>query len=213
MQSGLKRQSIDTTQSTNGVGEKEVRFSGRFFTIHQIPPGIEATIAFNSPDGHRHPVTRPRAWQFSEDKTWTVWLFWTLLEPVSKTPLRKTIELEISSDVCSIPTPERIEVIPCPAHTFVQGQKKIAVTGTGVAISTDASPVDEVMITAGVDNVGTLIVGLNGVAPANLIDGTGDGDLLPPGTAKTYPCHRVDQIFINGTAPDKVSYVAPKSRR
>jgi hypothetical protein len=93
-------------------------------------------------------------------------------------------------------------VTPLPATIF-SGQVKIAVTGTAVQFGSNAVS-NGVAITANSGNAASIYIGPTGVA--NTGGGTGNGYTLVPGQSTAYACSNTNDIYINGTAGDWISF-------
>lgn len=85
----------------------------------------------------------------------------------------------------------------------LNGQAKIAVTGTAVQLGGNALT-NGVILTAYSGNAAPIVVGASGVA--NTIDGTGTGYILEQGASAPWAVDNTNRLFINGTAGDIVSW-------
>jgi hypothetical protein len=94
--------------------------------------------------------------------------------------------------------------ISAPSATF-QGQKKIAVTGTAVAISSSQALTQGVLITAFPGNVNDLYIGDSGVN--NTAPPSGNGYVLKPGQSVRLAGNNANLWYINGTANDYISWI------
>ncbi|HUD06475.1 MAG TPA: hypothetical protein VMR34_01175 [Candidatus Saccharimonadales bacterium] len=86
------------------------------------------------------------------------------------------------------------------------GQSKIAGTGTAVQLNGGTSQVltNGIIISASSANVASISVGGSGVN--NTTGGTGNGYLLPPGASISFAMVNTNDLYINGTAGDYVSW-------
>lgn len=89
------------------------------------------------------------------------------------------------------------------AGSALNGQAKIAVTGTAVQLASNALS-NGVIVTAKSTNTNPIVVGATGVA--NTTDGTGAGYILEAGASVSWAVDNTNRLFINGTAGDIVSY-------
>lgn len=88
--------------------------------------------------------------------------------------------------------------------TSVQGQLKVATTGTAVQLPSHAIT-QGVAISAKATNAADILVG--GSAVTNTDDGTGNGVVLSPGSSLSINVANTNALYINGTAGDSVSYI------
>lgn len=88
--------------------------------------------------------------------------------------------------------------------TVGAGQKKIAATGTAVALAATTPLVNGVIVTALDTNSAKVAVGAAGVTVAT--DGTGTGYVLAPGQSISFGVTDFASVFINGQAGDGVSF-------
>lgn len=84
------------------------------------------------------------------------------------------------------------------------GQTKIAVTGTAVQLASNAL-VNGVILSASTSNSASITVGGSGVT--NATDGTGNGFILAPGASVGIAVSNTNELYVNGTAADVVSFV------
>jgi hypothetical protein len=96
---------------------------------------------------------------------------------------------------------------PVPVTTPISGpltgQVAIATTGTALALGS-ATLANGVIVKAASTNAATILVGPSGVTNTN--NGTGNGYPLAPGEAISFAAANLNQVFINGTAADFVSF-------
>lgn len=83
------------------------------------------------------------------------------------------------------------------------GQAKIAVTGTAVQLASH-SLTNGVIITAKSTNAAPITIGISTVT--NTVDGTGSGYILEAGAAVSFAVSNTNDLYINGTAGDIVSF-------
>jgi len=83
------------------------------------------------------------------------------------------------------------------------GQKKIAVTGTALALGAGVL-FNGVVITAKASNTASLFIGGAGVTVTD--DGSGNGYRLEPGQSISFAVADLGNLFVNGTAGDSVYY-------
>lgn len=83
------------------------------------------------------------------------------------------------------------------------GQKKIAVTGTALALGSGVL-FNGLVITAKSTNTASLFIGGADVAVTD--DGTGNGYRLEPGQSISFTVANLGNLFVNGTAGDSVYY-------
>lgn len=86
------------------------------------------------------------------------------------------------------------------------GQKKVAVTGTAVALATSTALTNGAWVQANPNNTAAIVLGLSSVA--NTTDGTGNGKVLQPGQSWFVAATNLSSIYINGTAADWVDWTA-----
>ena len=84
------------------------------------------------------------------------------------------------------------------------GQLVIAVTGTAISLPQGVG-YNGIVLTARGTNSANITVGPSGVN--NTINGTGNGYILAPGASVGVATSQFNQIFINGTAGDIISYI------
>lgn len=86
------------------------------------------------------------------------------------------------------------------------GQSKIATTGTSLSLNSGTSQVltNGLIITASSANAASIAIGASGVT--NTGGGTGSGYLLAPGASVSFAIANTNQIYINGTSGDFVSW-------
>lgn len=86
------------------------------------------------------------------------------------------------------------------------GQAVIASTGTAVRLNSGTSQAltNGIIITAPATNVAPISVGGSGVN--NTISGSGNGYLLSPGASISFAVGNTNDIYINGTSADYVSW-------
>ncbi len=89
------------------------------------------------------------------------------------------------------------------ASAPLNGQAKIAVTGTAVNLASNALT-NGVILTAKSSNTAAIVVGASSVA--NTTDGTGAGYILEQGASAPWAVDNTNRLFINGTAGDIVSW-------
>jgi hypothetical protein len=97
-----------------------------------------------------------------------------------------------------------VTATPVTVTVPLVGQAKIAVTGTAVQLSNQTTP-NGVILTAKSTNVAVITVGASGVT--NTVDGTGNGYLLEQGCSVSAAVANVNDLYINGTAGDIVSWM------
>lgn len=88
--------------------------------------------------------------------------------------------------------------------SMIAGQKTIQVSNTAVAIPLNGL-LQGVTITAGASNAAALTIGNSDVT--NVVDGTGNGDILTPGGQKVVPLAGATAVYVNGAAGDFFSYI------
>lgn len=91
---------------------------------------------------------------------------------------------------------------PRPGHVDC-GQKKIATTGTAVALGSGVL-FNGIIVTAKTTNTAPVFVGASGVTTTD--DGTGNGYRLEPGQSISFSVADISALFINGTAGDSVYF-------
>lgn len=86
------------------------------------------------------------------------------------------------------------------------GQSKIATTGTAVQLNggTSQALTNGIIITAATGNAAVISIGGSGVN--NTTGGTGNGYLLAAGASISFAITNTNDIYINGTAADYVSW-------
>lgn len=84
------------------------------------------------------------------------------------------------------------------------GQAIIAITGTAVQLPSNAL-INGVIITAHGSNSGSVTLGNSSVT--NTLNGTGNGDELAAGASTSAAVANTNQIWVNGTAGDWVSFI------
>lgn len=89
------------------------------------------------------------------------------------------------------------------ASTPLNGQAKIAVTGTAVQLGSNVLS-NGVIVSAKSTNAALIVVGA--AAVANTVDGTGNGYLLAAGASASWAVSNTNVLYINGTAGDIVSF-------
>ena len=88
--------------------------------------------------------------------------------------------------------------------TIITGQAKIAVTGTAVQLGANAL-VNGIVITAGINNAAAgSTAGPAGVT--NVVDGTGNGQIMLPGASVSFAVQNSSAVYVNGTAGDIFSF-------
>lgn len=87
--------------------------------------------------------------------------------------------------------------------TPLVGQTKIAITGTAVQLASNALE-NGVIVTAKSTNTDPISVGTSAVN--NTVDGTGNGYILEAGASTSFAVANTDDLYINGTATDIVSF-------
>lgn len=95
--------------------------------------------------------------------------------------------------------------VALPLANQITGQAVIATTGTAVQLGSNVL-VNGVTIVAAVTNVANIIVGGSGVT--NTANGSGNGLVLPPGASITIAVPNTNDIYINGTAADYISFIS-----
>lgn len=85
----------------------------------------------------------------------------------------------------------------------LNGQAKIAATGTAVQLSSNALS-NGVIVTAKSTNTANIHIGGSGVT--NTEDGTGNGYILEPGSSASWAVTNTNALYINGTTGDIVSF-------
>lgn len=88
----------------------------------------------------------------------------------------------------------------------LSGQVAIAVTGTAVVLGVGVIAGGSIMVHALSDNTQPLTVGPAGISDD--IDGTGNGHIVEPGGDAVVFCSNLNQVYVNGTQNDVLSYIA-----
>lgn len=88
----------------------------------------------------------------------------------------------------------------------ITGQVKIAVTGTPVKLPDNALN-NGVILKAKSTNTAPITVG-GSAGLNNIVDGTGNGDIIEAGSATSYAVTNTGGIWVNGTSGDVVSFSA-----
>lgn len=88
--------------------------------------------------------------------------------------------------------------------SVVSGQTKVGATGTQVNLAAHALVVG-VKIKALIGNAAAITIGPTGVN--NTVDGTGNGMILYPGDDIFIPVTNTNELFINGTSGDGISFL------
>lgn len=108
--------------------------------------------------------------------------FWQTTQPISGT-------VAITNPLVTVP---------------LVGQAKINITGTAVQLSTQTL-LNGVIISARSTNVNPIALGTSSVA--NTVDGTGNGYILESGCSVSVACANANDLWINGTLGDFVSWI------
>lgn len=94
-------------------------------------------------------------------------------------------------------------VISTGTPVLATGQAIIAVTGTAVQLPSHAL-INGVILTAHGTNAASLLIGGSGVT--NTLTGAGNGQELAPGASTSFAVTNSNQLWINGTAGDWLSF-------
>lgn len=89
--------------------------------------------------------------------------------------------------------------------TVISGQVKIAVTGTAVQLPSNPGLVSGIVVMSKSTN--NAVGGTVGPASiTNTVDGTGNGDIVVPGTGRSFAVTNSNAVFVNGTIGDIFSF-------
>lgn len=86
----------------------------------------------------------------------------------------------------------------------ITGQVKVVTTGTAVVLGSSQVLINGVIVSA--KGINTQSITLGTATVTNTVDGTGNGYILAPGASISFAVSNINQIWINGTANDLVSY-------
>lgn len=101
-----------------------------------------------------------------------------------------------SIEISNFPITQDVQP-PMPA-SFIAGQGAVATAGTAVHVyAAGAALSNGLIVTASVNNTGTLTVGPSGVN--NTINGTGNGYRLAPGQSMSFAVANASAVWVNGT--------------
>lgn len=118
-------------------------------------------------------------------------------ETVNVSNLPTTVDT--NSGASSASTLRVQQALPTAIISF---QAKIAVTGTAVQLASNALVIGVSCFAKGA-NAASIEIGPSGVT--NTVDGTGNGDIIPAGAARSFAVSNSNALYINGTAGDIVS--------
>lgn len=86
------------------------------------------------------------------------------------------------------------------------GQAKIATTGTAIQLDSSSQPLTNGVIISAVSGNNAAGVTIGGATVTNTVNGTGNGYILAPGASVSFAIANTNELYINGTIGDIVSW-------
>lgn len=200
----------DITAAADANGKRHA-IQARFLCVESNPSRAESYITFGSADGPKVYLRAGLviAFEACEPAQRDVYLFWTRLE-LSPAPRddQKLIRLYWTNDTPIHPAAERIGVYPAPVAEYTRGQ---FVLDGSAAFALPNVETEEVEITAHPDNAEPFTVGSSAVDGVH--DGSGNGDIWPPGCKASFPIDNASRVSVHGAAGLIGSFKIPRTRR